>query len=308
MNIRMRELDSAGNMVDPIQLLTELGFQVGSQVERKSDKLRGTVNAATSAGISVSPLDSKKGDVIVAMDKFMKGDWSKFTVKDGPTELNDWHVHSPIFSSEVCFMLARAHVTTEMYKLVLQNNKGWETKLTIIKKPSKALVAKDAIEKDEFYLVPITTNIGIRVPRAPGDTTKTKEKDIPSSAVYIGAVPISKAAHSNVEAWLNQLVTFPKEKTDTHDKVPGFMNPFWVMQSTTKAAEVNIAFQMVQVGTKAEQITIPLAYPSKAIAKGKELKYLESTWPGPPKKIPVPDAASASDAVDGSASKRAKIS
>ncbi len=319
LQIRMRQLDNAGQLVQPEVLLAEKGFPIDQTVERKRDKLKGRVVKVENECVTVERLDDANITCIVPVAEFLKGDWVKHSTKTAPEELPDWARYGPLSSKDLHYMLVKAKVLTELKGLTtMKAQKQWADQLSVFTKPRK-VVAKSDIEKGALTLVPITTSIALRDPSEEQRKEK-KGKDIPQSAVLIGDMTVHNSPHAAVTVWLNTCFTAPKEKDsdkkkdkgddkqkekgdndkqkekgkENDDQAHGFVNPFWLLQATNKAQEANICFELHTVGTGDHQFSIPLAVSKCAISKGTELKYLESSWPGPPQapKRGVADAPS----------------
>jgi hypothetical protein len=282
----MRQLDNTGRLVDPAQLLSERGFAIEQTVERKKDKVRGKVTKVEGALVTVQDLADSNVSLVVSISEFMKSEWVKFTAKTAPDELENWSQYGPGSSKDLHYMLVKAKIVQELKALTTKAaQKQWSECLQVFTKPKKVLAKKD-IEERSLTLNPITLNIALRT-----DVKKGKVKEIPTSAVMIGEVVVANSAHPAVTAWLNPCFSVPakdKDGSDSKDATQSFVNPFWVLQPTTKPDEANVSFEV----HNCSGFATPVAINKCAVVKGTELRYLSSTWPG----TPAPSKRTASEA------------
>ena len=293
-------------MVKPEQMLFEKGFEVDVHVYRnKNDRkdveaISGQIKAITSQHVILKLRNG--ADAVINSSEFLTGKWHKFNPKAEQKEITWWHDHAAY--PDIKAMLARARTTIAVDKLVKQKAKNWVASCVVFSKP-RMVKAKRNLTPEELQLVPSSLTIGSN----PKDAW-AKLKMVSNAAVafevdnlIVHMMPCRmepKEKQSKKQQPTNK-ESAPKQGETKHEKpqagaalqgetkqeepefTPGFLVPFWEVQSTTKPSEANMEFQMMSHSQ--DGIAIPVMVNSKAVKAGAVLKYLEKDFPCVPKSL-----------------------
>ncbi len=298
-------------MAKPEQMLFDKGFEVGVHVSRtkasckdmddkSNDKNSGQIKAITSQHVILKLRNG--ADAVINSGEFMTGKWVKFNPKAENKEITWWHDHAAY--PDIKAMLTKARLAIAVDKLVKQKAKNWAASCAVFSKP-RMVKAKRNLTPEELQLVPSSPTIGSN---PIGAWTKLKTVSRAAVALEVDNLIVHMMPYrlepkqkdsktqqpTNKESAPKQGETKQEEpqagaalqgetKQEEPEFTPGFMVPFWEVQSTTKPSEANMEFKMMS--TVQDGIAVPVMVNSKAVKAGAELKYLETDFPRVPKSL-----------------------
>ncbi|CAE7669389.1 unnamed protein product [Symbiodinium sp. CCMP2592] len=174
--VAMRELNPDGTVKQPVTLLEDAGFKVGSWCRRKSDGQSGQIVACQGGKVQLKQADGNLGKVV--LDVFLGGDWSVFTPKPEPVLIPDATMMLDIFDlqakHEANSMLARLHMHLKPQKKIVAIGKIPKMRLTLVpcslqlkhgaKVPDDCFEVFPAVGDVHFWSAPMLV-----LPKAEGD-------------------------------------------------------------------------------------------------------------------------------------------
>ena len=90
-----------GQLLEGVQMLAELGFQVGMHVMRKADKVKGQITQMTGNLVTLEVHDGPiTGTAQISADGFRKGQWKVSKEREKPLEIESCHTYSAFSKSK----------------------------------------------------------------------------------------------------------------------------------------------------------------------------------------------------------------
>ncbi|CAJ1429452.1 unnamed protein product [Effrenium voratum] len=247
----MRELQEDGSFKDPASMLSELGFEVGGHVRRKSDRVEGKINEVLHNANKVK----------------IEVDGNMFKVPLASSLSGEWQTFEPKAAAEaVCFdsmpsksLGFRAAAKAASILLALQDmadrfdGQLWD-QLQLQLKPSKALLCTANVQKGKLTLIPATPKVGHRLgaQEVPANTWEV-QTDMADEAKF----------------WVVPHTALPKEQGDD-----SFLHPFWQVQATPDEDMANMELIWVK-GKHDSTLKTPCFRNSKAIKHGEKLLFFK---------------------------------
>jgi hypothetical protein len=208
-------------VVNPDQHLHEVGFNVGTVVCRKQDKLVGTISVLG----ALSQVLTQAGDTVeVPVEKLM-ADWKPTTTSHSAVdeeELCPDDFRSCVADRSISFqtMVHKQELFQQLHQLAQKYPINVD-RLKVMVKP-KEIYVKHACKKNELVLVPITLKIDHK-------RLKGVEDVVPTTGIDVGTV-------GDVIYWL----TSSNQQPNNKKSVVGFVAPFWWMATSVKLEDCNI--------------------------------------------------------------------
>lgn len=239
----LREVKKDGS-VHPEVVLKEAGFEVGTSVKRKADSVLGKVQEVDSAGVVKILTGAKVAKA--PLTAFLDGQWVKYVPKPEAVamEPSDFKAQRPLQQMEWSIFMAKNKVAIALDTLETKFDAQNYDKLKVRIKPSKCLEATGAIPEKKVVLVPCTTNIKFK---------KDKPED--------GSAAVATVKGIKGYFILASQFSLPK------DEEPGFMPLYWLVTTSHKGSECNIASVVQKVG----DVEISVFQNSCALAAGEKL-------------------------------------
>jgi hypothetical protein len=220
-DVVMRDFDMDGRVVNPDQHLHEVGFNVGTVVCRKQDKLVGTISVLG----ALSQVLTQAGDTVeVPVEKLM-ADWKPTTTSHSAVdeeELCPDDFRSCVADRSISFqtMVHKQELFQQLHQLAQKYPINVD-RLKVMVKP-KEIYVKHACKKNELVLVPITLKIDHK-------RLKGVEDVVPTAGIDVGTF-------DNVVYWL----TSSNQQPNSKKNVVGFVAPFWWMATSVKLEDCNM--------------------------------------------------------------------
>jgi hypothetical protein len=275
----IREYTSGGVLVNAVQvILQEIGFESGQRVMRKQDKQVFVISyGAADDDVLLTAHDGTTQKTSVG--EFQDGKYKQADEEKTVEELANWTQHMASNSIDFNNMVCRSEIALMVRKV---NNELLDMNelVKIITKPKPiSVVTKTVIKKGDLVLTPATTNI---VAKAKGS------KDMPKNGIRVG----------ERDGYVFFLIP---QFTEPTNKKPGFIAPYWLVQSTEDENEANMSTSLAKTMPTAKprdanDFVIPLLKNSVKLEEGVTLKVFK------PKKV------SGATIADVSATKKRKVS
>lgn len=229
-------------------MVSEMGYQVGSHVERKSDKSKGQIVSMDVDMIKLEVAESPGLIATVPTLSFLQGHWAKYTPKASPTESLFTLASN---TSELKIMAKCAAIFQRMCDLTFTH----ESSVAGLKfqiKPQKFVEATKKFEKGKLVLVPVCQKVSFKVGDPP-----------PTSSLVVHA-----SGFAGVHFWLVPYGNQYKENT--------FMAPFYHIG--TNHEDFNMEMQWLKV----EDFKLPVARNVKVIEEGDRVVLFKEKPPQEP--------------------------
>ena len=238
---RMRELTMDGAAANPEEHLKDLGFLVGGFVRRKADKVEAQITAVQKDMVKMKMVEGGEA-CSASMQSFLDLDWAAFVPRESAQLVEDLAAHAPSLHPDWHAMRVAHSIQTEILAMTDKHEMESCKHLSVQVKPGKAVIAQEKIGKGKLLLVPSTLKISVK----------------PADAVVPSGFRV-KTPYLDKSFWLLPTVIVPKETES-----PGFLNPFWLVQTTSIADEANMTLAYLK-GTNANKLELPVLKNTKHI-------------------------------------------
>jgi hypothetical protein len=230
-------------------MLVERGFVVGSSIMHKEDKTMACIQAFQGSFVQIRTATSA---FTVPVEHFLEKIWvRRESHSEEPDELLSWMQHGPLKSMDFKLSYIKAAILTELHDLTVAHPIPVDIKL--FNKP-KNVVAAGKFDKGKLVFVPSTTKVST--------TSDNKLQNGSFCVAQLGQTLFS----------INPLLTLPGSKQQP------FLAPFWFVQCSSEADEVNMELVWKQCGPKdGVKIKIPLIKNSAVVHEGDRLVLGELT-------------------------------
>ena len=247
---RIRKVGEDGQLEEGVQMLAELGFQVGMHVMRKSDKVKGQIVQMTGNQVTLDVHDGPiTGTAQISADGFRKGQWKISKEREKPLEIESCETYSALCQSkDICLKIVQGKVAAALMaaeEKFQDSLKG----LKLVLKPCRDIVATKRFSKGQLTLVPVTPKIVVT--------------DQPSA----GMVSLGKV--DGFKIFLMPCFVGPDKDGNYEDC---FLPPFWGVRTTHDIEKANVEWHNVMEEGKANnQVKITLLKNTKEIEEKETL-------------------------------------
>ena len=270
---RIRKVGEDGQLLEGVQMLAELGFQVGMHVMRKADKVKGQITQMTGNLVTLEVHDGPiTGTAQISADGFRKGQWKVSKEQEKPLEIESCHTYSAFSKSkDISLKIVQGKVAAAL----MAHEEKFEDclhGLKLVLKPSRDVVTTKRFSKGQLTLVPMTPKIIVT--------------DQPSA----GMVSLGKV--DGLKIFLMPCFVGPDKDGNYEDC---FLPPFWGVRTTHDIEKANVEWHNVMDEGKANSnLKITLLKNTKEIAeketllryvsKKERVEELDELVPVPPPK------------------------
>ncbi|CAE7237111.1 unnamed protein product [Symbiodinium sp. CCMP2592] len=254
--VAMRELNPDGTVKQPLTLLEDAGFKVGSWCRRKSDGQSGQIVVCQGGKVQLKQADGNLGKVV--LDVFLGGDWAVFTPKPEPVLIPDVLQYAPSKHPDFQKQQMQATMMLDIFDLQAKHEaNSMLARLHMHLKPQKKIVAIGKIPKMRLTLVPCSLQLkhGAKVP-----------DDCFEVFPAVG----------DVHFWSAPMLVLPKAEGDA-----GFANLAFMIQSTHEEDLANMEVCYVR-SQRMKEIQLPLLKNVREVAEGESLCIYKEKTEVPP--------------------------
>ena len=243
--VAMRELNPDGTVKQPVTLLEDAGFKVGSWCRRKSDGQSGQIVSCQGGKVQLKQPDGNLGKVV--LDVFLGGDWTVFTPKPEPVLITDVLQYAPSKHPDFEKQQMQAIMMLDMFDLQAKHEaNSMLARLHMHLKPQKKVVAVAKIPKMKLTLVPCSLQLkhGAKVP----------------DDCFEVLPPVA-----DMHFWSAPMLVLPKAEGD-----PGFANFAFMIQTTHDEDVGNMEVSYIK-SQRMSKIQLPVLKNHREITEGESL-------------------------------------
>ena len=239
--------------------VTDLGFEAGQDVVRKADGVVAKIDKITPDFVHL--ISAEDGALVRASaEAFVNGKWKKHHPKAEPQVLEGWTAFSPGNSQEILCSVIKGAVFKAMLDQYYEFKH--EDAIQVFLKPSRDVKVCKGFKCNQLRLPCATSRLEIK---SPGDK-------VAQGALPLGNIKVANG--KDLTMFMIPVVQMPKV-----DGAVGFVNPAWVMRSTTVHDEANMelsgsgrsGWQNQQLHNPSSKITLPTIRNFKALSEGDSL-------------------------------------
>ncbi|CAE7534678.1 unnamed protein product [Symbiodinium sp. CCMP2592] len=227
----LRVYDDTGKLVSNSRVV-DLGFQPGKEVIRRADDMKATIIEISADKVRLKLQDGKEYEA--SSEAFVENKWKMYVPKIEPVLFKGWSKFSPLRSEEFSIAVIKGLVFRSMYE---QYETLQVDDLDVFLKPGKNVQVKKGYNINILKLPIATAKVHV------GDT-------VPAGAVQLAALaagPSNKTTHL-----MSMQAYFQGPKTESS---PGFINPVWVMKSTSDRDEANMELHWASKASSNQKLT-----------------------------------------------------
>ncbi|OLQ00277.1 hypothetical protein AK812_SmicGene17089 [Symbiodinium microadriaticum] len=228
----LRVYDETGKLVSNSRVV-DLGFQPGNEVIRKADDMKGTIMEISAENVRLRLTDGQ--EYLASSQSFVDGKWKQHVQKAEPVLFKDWRKYDPVHSAEFTIGVVKGVVFRSMYE-------QYETlkvdDLDIFLKPSKNVQVKKSYNINILKLPIATARVNV------GET-------VPAGAVQLAVLAAGATNKETHKIYMQ--AHFQGPKTDSSQQ--GFINPVWLMKSTTDRDEANMELHWTSKTSMNQKLT-----------------------------------------------------
>ena len=210
-------LDDHGNAVTGARVRSR-GFDVGQRVERKADGASGVITEITAEHVVLQTAGGQLKEATA--EGFVEGLWQKATERQAPEMVHDWATRAGPASVEFQRCLLRSQIFEALRQQHEDLMPDLADAVSVSQKPREIRALQDFAAKG--LVVPVTTT---RV------DIKREEDAEHGAGLIIGKVVSNTIKFVLV---LQPATVWPTSSGE------GFVNPAWVMKTTTSREEANM--------------------------------------------------------------------
>ena len=144
--MRLRSLTSSGRVADA-SMLMEKGFQVGTQVTRKSDEVTGIIKAMAADSVILMVAGVEKQ---ASAASFLQNEWKQVAAKAPAEKIENWGKHAPEHSTDLFTSALKGKIVHQ-----LKSPKVETLPVDIFSKPKDVIVTGDV--KAGKLRIPVST-------------------------------------------------------------------------------------------------------------------------------------------------------
>lgn len=239
----MRSFDKDGKLVNEECLVHEVGFHVGQLVQRKSDKVKGTIKEIKDGKVYLELVDDEGNLKVVTATyrSFFSGEWKEIKEKKS-LSVEDLTPYLLDASAYWKTQVNKAKIIMELHDLHAKHASVIGN-LTMNVRPTRGIFSKCSYSEKKLFLVPLTDKIGEKQPQAGMWVEIGKEKKF-----YL-------QGHNMV-----------KVNDDGLDPET-FLHPFWLVRTSPDHDEVNMEI----VSKRHGDFNIPVMTNITEVSPGDEL-------------------------------------
>ncbi|CAE7536952.1 unnamed protein product [Symbiodinium necroappetens] len=228
----LRVYDETGKPVSNSRVV-DLGFQPGNEVIRKADDMKGTIMEISAESVRLRLTDGQ--EYLASSQSFVDGKWKQHVQKAEPVLFKDWRKYDPVHSTEFTIGVVKGVVFHSMYE-------QYETlkvdDLDIFLKPTKNVQVKKSYNINILKLPIATARVNV------GET-------VPAGAVQLAVLAAGATNKETHKIYMQ--AHFQGPKTDSSQQ--GFINPVWLMKSTTDRDEANMELHWTSKTSMNQKLT-----------------------------------------------------
>ena len=243
----MRSFDKDGKLVNEECLVHEVGFDVGQLVQRKSDKVKGTIKELKDGKVYLEVVDDEGNlkNVSATYRSFFSGEWKTIKEKKSLSveDLTPYLLDSSAYWKT---QVNKAKIIMELHELHAKHA-SVISDLTMNVRPTRGIFSKCSYPKNKLVLVPLTDKIVEKQPQTGMSVEIGKEKKF-----YLQGHNLIKVNDDGLEA-------------------ETFIHPFWLVRTSHEHEEVNMEI----VSKRHGDFNIPVMTNITEVSEGAELvRYL----------------------------------
>ncbi|CAE7698797.1 unnamed protein product [Symbiodinium sp. CCMP2592] len=227
----LRLYDDTGKLLSNSRVV-DLGFQPGKEVIRKADDVKGTIIEITADKVRLKLTNGKEYEA--SSQSFVDNKWKIFVPKVDPVLFKEWTKYGPLRSEEFVISVIKGLAYRCMYD---QYESLKVDDLDVFLKPSKDVQVKKSYNTNILKLPIATARVHV------GET-------VPAGAVQLAV--LAAGASSKVTQVMSMQGYFQGPKTDSSQ---GFINPVWLMKSTTDRNEANMELHWTSKAASSQKLT-----------------------------------------------------
>ncbi|CAE7368193.1 unnamed protein product [Symbiodinium sp. CCMP2456] len=228
----LRVYDDTGKLVSNSRVV-DLGFKAGNEVIRKADDMKGTIMEITADKVRLKLTDGKEYEA--SSQSFVDNKWKMYVPKAEPVLFKEWTKFSPLRSEDFSIAVVKGIVFQSMHE-------QYETlkvdDLDVFLKPSKNVQVKKSYN--------------INILKLPIATAKvTIAETVPAGAVQLAVLAVGTSQKGTHR--ISMQAHFQAPKTESSQQ--GFINPVWLMKSTTDRDEANMELHWTSKSASNQKLT-----------------------------------------------------
>ena len=254
----LRIFDSHGVLLNNARV-TDLGFEVGQDVLRKADGVVAKIDKITPDFVHL--ISAQDGALVRASsESFVTGKWKKHVPKADPQLLEGWAAYSPGNSQEMLCSVIKGAVFKAMLEQYYEFKH--EDAIQIFLKPSRDVKVCKGFQCHHLKLPCATSRLEI----------KSQGDKVAQGALQLGKLKVGTG--KDLIMFMTPVVQMPKV-----DGAVAFVNPAWVMRTTTDRDEANMelsgsgrsGWSNQQLHNPSSKIALPIIRNFKALSEGDSL-------------------------------------